>query len=249
MARLSVNLNKVALLRNSRHTGSPSVIEFAERALRGGVAGLTVHPRPDERHIRRQDVFDLARLMASVRPEIEFNIEGRPTSEFLSLIAEIRPEQVTLVPDSPEAFTSDSGWNVRNDQSFLRRCVVDLHRSGARVILFLDPSPAAVEGVTDTGADGIEIYTGLYAEKVRLFGVQSAEAHAARDAIRQTCATATAQGLVVNVGHDLDLHNIPSLVACCPDLREASIGHELTGDALRFGFDEAVQRYQEALQP
>ncbi len=247
MARLSVNLNKVALLRNSRLTGSPDVVEFGRLALHAGARGLTVHPRPDERHIRKQDVYDLAALLAPLRPEIEFNIEGRPTAEFLALVADVKPEQVTLVPDAAQAFTSDSGWNLAAEGAALPALIAHLHAHGARVILFMDPDAAQVEGVPATGADGIEIYTGSYAEAVRLHGIDSALGQQALQAVVDAALAAQALGLMVNIGHDLDLGNLPPLMTAAPFLHEASIGHELTADALRFGFDHAVRRYGEAL--
>jgi pyridoxine 5-phosphate synthase len=247
MARLSVNLNKVALLRNSRHTGSPDVVTFGRLALEAGARGLTVHPRPDERHIRRSDVYDLAELLAPLRPEIEFNIEGRPTADFLDLVAEIKPEQVTLVPDSPQAFTSDAGWNLVAEGASLPPIIKRLQGHGARVILFMDPDAAQVGGLPATGADGMEIYTGSYAEAVRLHGLDSQVGQAALAAVVGAAEAARDLGLMVNIGHDLDLANLPPLIAAAPFLHEASIGHELTGDALRFGFVEAVTRYRQAL--
>ncbi|SIS38719.1 pyridoxine 5'-phosphate synthase [Insolitispirillum peregrinum] len=247
MARLSVNLNKVALLRNSRHTGSPNVVEFGRIALEAGAKGLTVHPRPDERHIRRTDVHDLAALLAPLRPAIEFNIEGRPTADFLDLVAEIRPEQVTLVPDAPQAFTSDSGWNLSAEGETLKPVVQRLKQQGARVILFMDPDAAQTPAVPATGADGFEIYTGAYAEAVRLHGLDSEAGQAALQAVVGAAQVGQRLGLMVNIGHDLDLLNTPPLIAGAPFIHEASIGHELTGDALRYGFAEAVRRYGAAL--
>lgn len=247
MARLSVNLNKVALLRNSRHTGSPSVQEFGRLALEAGAKGLTVHPRPDERHIRRSDVFELAGLLKPVQPAIEFNIEGRPSEEFLALVAEIKPEQVTLVPDAPQAFTSDCGWDLTREGDDVRKVIARLKGQGARVILFMDPDAAQIPAVVETQADGFEIYTGSYAEAVRLYGAQSAQGQAALQAVVQAAQVGHDLGLMVNIGHDLDLANIPPLIAAAPFIHEASIGHELTGDALRYGFSEAVRRYGVAL--
>jgi pyridoxine 5-phosphate synthase len=247
MARLSVNLNKVALLRNSRHTGSPDVVAFGRMALEAGARGLTVHPRPDERHIRRQDVYDLAALLAPLQPEIEFNIEGRPTAEFLDLVADVKPQQVTLVPDAAQAFTSDSGWNLAAEGVVLPAIVQRLQAHQARVILFMDPDAAQIDAVPATGADGIEIYTGSYAEAVRLHGADSAAGQQALRAVVAAAQAAQRLGLMVNIGHDLDLLNVPPLMAAAPFLHEASIGHELTADALRFGFDDAVRRYGAAL--
>lgn len=243
MAKLSVNLNKIALLRNSRHTGVPDVARFARLAHAAGAAGLTVHPRPDERHIRRSDVFMLDALMRPWRPEFELNIEGYPDPRFMDLVAEIRPEQVTLVPDAPGAFTSEEGWKLTEDQmAVVRPALATLRAQGARGILFVDPDPAIVPRAVEAGSAGIEIYTGGYAHAFHA-GTQ-AETLAA---CAETNAAARALGLTVNVGHDLNLENLPALVAALPGLAEASIGHELTADALVLGWEEAIHRYKAAL--
>jgi len=244
MARLSVNLNKVALLRNSRRTGVPDVLHFARIALEAGAAGLTVHPRPDERHIRGSDVPALAALMQPVRPGVEFNIEGYPDARLHDILVAAKPEQCTLVPDSPDAFTSEEGWKLGAAQMALARPAVAAAKAlGCRVILFIDPDPAVVPLVRDAGADGVEIYTGGYAEAFR--GGTNA---ALRD-IGETARRAAELGLVVNAGHDLNLRNIPPLMQAVPFLAEASIGHELTADALEMGFAAAVRAYAAALRP
>jgi pyridoxine 5-phosphate synthase len=243
VARLSVNLNKIALLRNSRRTGVPDVLRFARIAHDAGADGLTVHPRPDERHIRRDDVFGLAELMRPWRPAFELNIEGYPDSRFLDLVGQIMPEQCTLVPDAPDVLTSEEGWKLAPEQ---RRqvdpVIAALKAMGSRVILFVDPDAAVVERVRDTGADGIEIYTGSYAAAFRAGNP---------DALLRACATIAARaaelGLMVNIGHDLNLDNLPPLIAALPAVAEASIGHELTADALVVGFPEAVRAYKAAL--
>lgn len=243
MARLSVNLNKVALLRNSRHTGVPDVLRFGRIAHDAGADGLTVHPRPDERHIRRSDVPALAALMAPWRPACELNIEGYPDERLIEIVREVRPEQCTLVPDPPGAFTSEEGWRLDNrDTPTVHPAVAALKALGCRVILFVDPAPAVVERVPGTGADGIEIYTGTYAAAFRA-GNAAAELRACAETARR----AAALGLVVNAGHDLNLANLPDLVAAMPNLAEASIGHELTADALEIGFAAAVRAYKAAL--
>lgn len=243
MARLSVNLNKVALLRNSRHTGVPDLLQFARIAIDAGAHGLTVHPRPDERHIRRADVPALAALMAPRRPELELNIEGYPDERFLTIAAEVRPEQCTLVPDAPTAFTSEEGWKLdAGELQLVRPAIASLKARGSRVILFIDPEPRVVDRVVEAGADGIEIYTGGYASAFRR------DAHATLlDACGTTAAKAAALGLVVNAGHDLNLQNLPPLMGQVPFLAEASIGHELTADALVMGFAAAVRAYATAL--
>ncbi len=243
MVRLSVNLNKIALLRNSRRTGVPDVVRFGRIAHDAGADGLTMHPRPDERHIRRDDVSAIAELMRPWRPGFELNLEGYPDRRFLDLVAEIRPEQCTLVPDPPDAFTSEEGWKLDAAQHRLvDLALAELKPLGIRVILFLDPDPAAVTPVHNTGADGIEIYTGSYAAAFR------AGDHAA---LLRSCALTAARaaelGLVVNIGHDLNLGNLPPLAAALPQAAEASIGHELTADALVMGFAAAVRAYRAAL--
>ena len=245
MARLSVNLNKIALLRNSRHTGVPDMLKFARIAHDAGADGLTVHPRPDERHIRRSDVPALAELMRPWRPACELNIEGYPDERLLEIVREVRPEQCTLVPDPPGAFTSEEGWKLDNrDTPLVKPAVAALKALGCRVILFVDPDPGVVPRIPGSGADGIEIYTGTYAAAFRA-GTAAAELRACEE----TAARAAEFGLVVNAGHDLNLNNLPGLVTVMPQLAEASIGHELTADALVIGFAEAVKAYKAALSP
>lgn len=244
MARLSVNLNKVALLRNSRRTGVPDVLKFARIALDAGAAGLTVHPRPDERHIRRSDLPALASLLQPLRPGIEFNIEGYPDERMAAILTEVRPEQCTLVPDAPDAFTSEEGWRLDAAQMTLARPAITAAKAlRARVILFIDPDPAVLPRVRDAGADGVEIYTGGYAA-----AFHSGTEAALLAAVRETARQAQALGLVVNAGHDLNLHNILPLMRAVPFLAEASIGHELTADALEMGFGAAVRAYASALR-
>ena len=243
MARLSVNLNKIALLRNSRRTGVPDVVRFGRIAHDAGADGLTMHPRPDERHIRRDDVFAIAELMRPWRPAFELNLEGYPDRRFLDLVAEVKPEQCTLVPDAPDAFTSEEGWKLDAAQHpLVDRALAELKPLGIRVILFLDPHPAAVAPVHNTGADGIEIYTGSYAAAFR-----AGDPDAQLQACAATAARAAALGLIVNIGHDLNLDNLPPLTAALPGVAEASIGHELTADALVMGFAAAVRGYRAAL--
>jgi pyridoxine 5-phosphate synthase len=243
MARLSVNLNKIALLRNARHTGVPDLLHFARIAHAAGAHGLTVHPRPDERHIRRTDVTDLAALMAPWRPAFEFNIEGYPDNRLMDIVRAVRPEQCTLVPDAPDAFTSDSGWTLQGAQAPLARAAIaELRHLGARAILFVDPDPAIVPRAAAAGADGIEIYTGAYAHAAR-----AGAAAPLRTACAETAREAAAAGLAVNIGHDLNLQNIPPLIQAIPTVAEASIGHELTADALVMGFAAAIAAYRQAL--
>jgi pyridoxine 5-phosphate synthase len=243
VARLSVNLNKIALLRNSRRTGVPDVLRFGRIAHDAGADGLTMHPRPDERHIRRGDVLSLAELMQPWRPSFELNIEGYPDARFLDLVRQVRPEQCTLVPDAPDVLTSEEGWKLTQEQRRQLDPVISaLKGMGCRVILFVDPEVAVVERIPGTGADGIEIYTGSYA---------AAFSGGNPDNLLQACAATAARAnelsLVVNIGHDLNLDNLPPLTAALPKVAEASIGHELTADALVMGFAEAVRAYKAAL--
>jgi pyridoxine 5-phosphate synthase len=238
-----VNLNKIALLRNSRRTGVPDLRRFAELALTSGARGLTVHPRPDERHIRAADVPMLAAVMRPYRPAMEFNIEGYPDQRLMTLLNADVPEQVTLVPDAPDAFTSEEGWKLDPAQAALAASsIAGIQALGCRVILFIDPDPSVIGRVRDSGADGVEIYTGTFAAAFRDGG------HGAiLEQISATADAARAAGLVVNAGHDLNLHNIPPLMAAIPFLAEASIGHELTADALEMGFAATVAAYARAL--
>jgi pyridoxine 5-phosphate synthase len=245
MARLSVNLNKVALLRNSRHTGVPDVVHFGRIALDAGAEGLTVHPRPDERHIRRSDVPALAALMAPLRPRIELNIEGYPDARLLHILRETPPEQTTLVPDAPDAFTSEEGWKLDPVQmAQAREAIATIKAIGGRVILFIDPDPGVIARAKQAGADGVEIYTGRYAAAFR-----AGQHSGLLAAIAETGRRAADAGLVVNAGHDLNLLNIPPLIQAVPFLAEASIGHELTADALERGFGPTVAAYVAALRP
>jgi pyridoxine 5-phosphate synthase len=244
MARLSVNLNKIALLRNSRRTGVPDLCHFARLALQAGAQGLTVHPRPDERHIRAADVPALAAVMRPWQPAMEFNIEGYPDGRLMAILSSTRPEQVTLVPDAPGAFTSEEGWKLDPAEAALvTPAIAAMKALGCRVILFIDPDPDAVGRVRTAGADGVEIYTGAYAAAFRNGGHEPILVR-----IAATASAARAAGLVVNAGHDLNLHNIPPLMQAVPSLAEASIGHELTADALEAGFTTTVAAYAKALR-
>jgi pyridoxine 5-phosphate synthase len=243
MAKLSVNLNKIALLRNARHTGVPDLLHFGRIVHDAGARGITVHPRPDERHIRRDDVHELAALMAPWRPAFEYNIEGYPDARLMAMVRDVRPEQCTLVPDAPDTFTSDSGWRL-DEAAFAiaAAAVAELRALGCRPILFMDPDPSLVARAAEAGAAGIEIYTGGYAHAF----AQGAQAQLLA-ACAATARAAADLGLVVNVGHDLNRHNIPPLIAAAPMIAEASIGHELTADALEMGLAQAIAAYRRAL--
>lgn len=234
---LSVNLNKVALLRNQRDLTYPSVTRAARTCIEAGADGITVHPRPDERHIRRSDVYDLADML-----EVEFNIEGNPTSDFMSLVESVRPAQCTLVPDSPEQRTSDHGWDVQSDAERLKPVVAQLKRLNIRVSLFMDPDPQAMEAVAALGADRVELYTEPYANA---FGTDDHEA--TLDSYVKTAEAAQQVGLTVNAGHDLTAANLPPFVAAVPGVKEVSIGHALIADALWDGLAATVRRYKAAL--
>ena len=241
--KLSVNLNKVALLRNQRDVGYPNVLESARMVVAAGAHGITVHPRPDERHIRRQDVNELAELLAAeFDPAIEYNIEGYPSPDFVRLIGEVRPDQVTLVPDSPEQRTSDHGWNVQANAGELEALIGELKASGARVALFMDPEPAAMAQAASLRADRIELYTGPYAHAFR-----TVEGDRLLRRYTDAATAAAAAGLEVNAGHDLNLDNLPAFCRAVPQLAEVSIGHAITADALRIGFPAAVEAYLHAI--
>lgn len=243
MTKLSVNLNKIALLRNSRTLGIPSVTRFASIALAAGAHGITVHPRPDGRHIRGDDVFELSKLLES-HPGIEFNIEGNPFHQVMDLVRKVRPAQCTLVPDDPSAFTSDHGWNLARDGERLQPVIAELHDLGVRVSLFMDPIPEAMDYARELGADRVELYTEPYAAA---FGTSAQRAELSRYAAAGKAAQAA--GLGVNAGHDLNLPNLPVFLGAVENVLEVSIGHALTADALELGFDAAVRAYVDALTP
>lgn len=242
MTRLSVNLNKVALLRNSRSLGIPSVTRAARTVLEAGAHGITVHPRPDGRHIRIADVHDLAQLLKTW-PGAEFNIEGNPFEPpLLELARAVRPRQCTLVPDDPAAFTSDHGWDLSRDAQRLRPVIAELQALGVRVSLFMDPLPEAMANAAATGAERVELYTEPYA---RAFGTADEAAVVAR----YVAAARSAQsvGLGVNAGHDLNRDNLPQFLAAVTDVAEVSIGHALIADALDLGLSATVAAYLQAI--
>lgn len=237
MTRLSVNINKFATLRNARGGNNPDVIKVALDCERFGAQGITVHPRPDERHIRYTDVIDLKNAVTT-----EFNIEGFPDERYLKIIQEVQPAQATLVPDAPEAVTSNAGWNTLTHQSLLTEVVKQIKSFGVRVSIFVDPVPRMVEGAAMVGADRIELYTEPYA---REFLVN--QAVAVKPYI-ECSMLANNLGLGVNAGHDLDLNNLPFLKQSLPHLHEVSIGHALVCDALYFGLENTIQLYLKALK-
>lgn len=239
---LSVNVNKVALLRNTRHLGIPSVTRAAQLCLEAGAQGITVHPRPDARHIRADDVRELAALMKAW-PQAEYNIEGNPTQNLMDFIREVKPHQATFVPDGEDQFTSDHGWNLPADAERLRPMIAECKSLGVRVSLFMDPLPEAMVHVAAVGADRIELYTETWASA---FGTpREAEVAAAFAA---TARAALAQGLGINAGHDLNRDNLTRFLREVPGVSEVSIGHALIADALELGYTEAVRDYQRCIQ-
>lgn len=238
-AKLSVNLNAIALLRNRRDLPWPSVTGLGRIALAAGAHGLTVHPRPDERHTRNSDLPEIRALIDDEFPRAEFNIEGFPTEDFLRLVEANQPEQVTLVPDDPAQPTSDHGWDFEADFATLKPVVQRLKKSGFRVSLFANPDPAGLVAARDTGADRVEFYTGPYG------GLHSDSGKATKELerLKKAAEVARAAGLDVNAGHDLTVANLPALARAIPFLAEVSIGHGLTADALEYGMAGTVKRF------
>ena len=242
MTKLSVNINKFATLRNARGGNLPDIIQVARDCERFGAEGITVHPRPDERHIRYQDVRDLKPIVTT-----EFNIEGYPSPEFMDLVLEIKPEQATLVPDPPGVLTSNNGWDTVNYQSFLKDVISTLKKAGIRVSIFLNPDVNKVEGAKTAGADRIELYTGPYAEEYTNARTQPQNFQLFND-YKNTAKAASAIGLDLNAGHDLNLDNLRFFKLHIPQLKEVSIGHALVCDAIYFGLENTIQLYKRQLQ-
>lgn len=233
MIRLSVNVNKAATLRNARGGTVPDVVRVARACIEAGCHGITVHPRPDGRHIRTTDVEALAAMLT-----VEFNVEGYPSPDFLDLVCRVRPAQCTLVPDAPGVLTSNAGWRLDGDPAWLSDVIARLHAAGMRVSLFMDADAATMASARALGADRVELYTEPYA---RAFHTPARDAVFAR--YREAAEAAVAAGLGVNAGHDLDLENLPYFVRNCPGLLEVSIGHALISDALFLGLRATVQAY------
>ncbi|MBX2895331.1 MAG: pyridoxine 5'-phosphate synthase [Cyclobacteriaceae bacterium] len=237
MTRLSVNINKIATLRNARGGNNPDVIKTALDCERFGAEGITVHPRPDERHIRYSDVIELKKVVTT-----EFNIEGYPDDRYMKLVRETKPAQATLVPDGPDAITSNAGWDTIKHKTLLTDIVRELKSYGVRVSVFVDPVPTMVEGAKAIGADRIELYTEPYAAHYH----QNREA--AIKPYVEAAKVAHQLGLGINAGHDLDLHNLKYLHNSIPQLDEVSIGHALICDALYFGLENTIQLYLRQLK-
>ena len=241
MTKLSVNVNKVALLRNTRHLGIPSVTRAAAISLDAGAHGITVHPRPDARHIRSEDVYELAELLRRY-PRAEYNIEGNPFENALDLVRAVKPHQFTLVPDDPGQSTSDHGWDIPRHAARLKPIIDQVKRLGVRVSLFMDADPGAMAGAAAVGADRVELYTEPYAAA---FGTpRESEVRAQFAAAARAAAAA---GLGVNAGHDLNQQNLPRFVAEVPGVLEVSIGHALVADALEAGLAATVRGYLAAV--
>ena len=232
MTKLSVNVNKFATLRNARGGNNPNLVSVVKDCENFGAQGITVHPRPDERHITYQDVLDLQNIVTT-----EFNIEGYPDSRYMQIIEKVRPVQATLVPDGPDVLTSNAGWDTVKNASLLKEIVSELKKSGARVSIFVDPDVSHVEGVAQIGADRIELYTEPYAANFADCREAAVKPYV------EAANRAKELGIEVNAGHDLDLHNLHYLKKHIPFLAEVSIGHALICDALYYGLENAIQMY------
>ena len=238
MTRLSVNINKIATLRNSRGGDNPNLVQVAKDCERFGAEGITVHPRPDERHIRYQDVYDLSKILTT-----EFNIEGNPKeTKFVELVLANKPHQVTLVPDTLGQLTSDHGWDTITEQAYLKQIIGVFKKAGIRVSIFVDPIEKMIEAAAITGTDRIELYTEMYAKQ---FAAGNKEI--AIEPYISAAALAKKLGLGINAGHDLDRFNLPYLIQSIPSIDEVSIGHALMSDALYLGLENTIQLYKRAL--
>ncbi len=235
MVRLSVNINKIATLRNARGGNNPNVVNVAMDCERFGAEGITVHPRPDERHIRYQDVIDLASVVTT-----EFNIEGYPDERFMQLVKKVKPHQATLVPDPPDVITSNAGWDTKTNASMLSDIIAELKSEGIRTSIFLDPDESMVSSAAETGTDRIELYTEAYARHYEVNREKAIEPYI------RTADAAHSAGLSINAGHDLDLENLSFFTQGIPYLSEVSIGHALICDALYFGLENTIQLYLRA---
>ena len=236
MTKLSVNINKIATLRNARGGELPSVTEAAIKLQEFGAQGITIHPRPDQRHVTRRDVYDLKPLVHT-----EFNIEGNPHRSFIDMVLEVKPDQVTLVPDGEDAITSNAGWDCENNLEFLKLVIAEFKNAGIRTSIFLDPNPEMVKYAAETGADRIELYTEAYATEY---------AKNKEEAIKpylETAIEAEKYGLRINAGHDLSLENLKYFADNIPNLLEVSIGHALISEALYMGLENTVQAYLKRL--
>lgn len=241
---LSVNINKIATLRNARGGNLPDLLQVAKDCERFGAEGITVHPRPDERHIRYEDVFNLKPLVTT-----EFNIEGYPSDKFMELVLKVKPDQCTLVPDPPDAVTSNTGWDTVKYQEFLKKSISQLKNAGIRVSIFLNADPSLVDAAKSCGADRIELYTGPYAHDFKkIKNDQDFYKKNFESTYLKTARAATKAGLGINAGHDLNLDNLHFLKVHIPELKETSIGHALICDALYYGLENTIQLYKKELK-
>ncbi|MGA9270378.1 MAG: pyridoxine 5'-phosphate synthase [Lutimonas sp.] len=236
MTKLSVNINKIATLRNARGGNIPDLLKVASDIQSFGGQGITIHPRPDERHIRYQDARDLKRVVTT-----EFNIEGNPIPEFVDLVLGIKPDQVTLVPDAVDAITSNAGWDTSQHASFLTEVVSEFKRNGIRTSIFMDPVPSLIEKAAETGTDRIELYTESYAVEYGKGNQEEVRKYA------EAARKAAESGLGINAGHDLNLDNLRFFVSEVPDVLEVSIGHALISEALYFGLENVIGMYLQKL--
>lgn len=236
MTKLSVNINKIATIRNARGGVLPSVTEAAIRLQEFGAQGITIHPRPDERHITRKDVYDLKPLVHT-----EFNIEGNPHRSFIEMVLEVKPDQVTLVPDADDAITSNAGWDCQKNKDFLKSVIAEFKNAGIRTSIFLDPNPEMVQYAAETGTDRIELYTEAYATHYK------EDRALALKPYYETALEAEKYGLGINAGHDLSLENLKYFAENIPNLLEVSIGHALISEALYLGLENTVQAYLKRL--
>lgn len=236
MTKLSVNINKIATLRNARGGDFPRVTEAAIKLQEFGAQGITIHPRPDERHITKKDVYDLKPLVKT-----EFNIEGNPHRSFIDMVIEVKPEQVTLVPDSDDAITSNAGWDCEKNLDFLKSIISEFKNAGIRTSIFLDPNPKMVKFAAETGTDRIELYTESYAKNYSINPEEAIKYYI------ETAIEAEKYGLGINAGHDLSLENLKYFSENIPNLLEVSIGHALISEALYMGMENTVQAYLKRL--
>lgn len=236
MTKLSVNINKIATIRNARGAETPSVTEAAVKIQEFGAHGITIHPRPDQRHITRKDVYDLKPIVHT-----EFNIEGNPHRDFIDMVLEVKPEQVTLVPDADDAITSNAGWDCEKNMDFLKSVIAEFKNAGIRTSIFLDPNPEMVKFAAETGADRIELYTEAYASKYYEDKEEAIKPYI------ETALEAEKFGLGINAGHDLSLENLKYFADNIPNLLEVSIGHALISEALYLGMENTVQAYLKRL--
>jgi len=236
MTKLSVNLNKIALLRNSRGRDFPNVIDFANKLIHLGVHGITVHPRQDERHITKKDAIELGKLLAG-NDKVEFNIEGYPSDDFIELVTKIKPTQCTLVPDSPDQLTSDHGWDLEKNGKQVKALCTQLEEQGIRTALFMDPIPSQMKLVADTGASRIELYTEEYASTYH-----ESEHDSVFNRYKESALAAQSLGIEVNAGHDLDLNNLAKFLTI-ESILEVSIGHVLTIECIEHGMKEVISQY------